>query len=102
MIHSVRTIGGDVHLENRPITLAANRLDRDPRQRQIICELMVVDVKVNEIAQPLRRNLHDWLLAPSLQLPAFTTETQKHRKKKPSLCLCDSVVTGLTQTALRT
>jgi hypothetical protein len=50
VIHSVRTIGRDVHLERRPIALAANRLDRNPSQRQVIRELMIVDVKVNEIA----------------------------------------------------
>ncbi len=58
MIHSVRTIGGDVHFEDGPVTLAADRLDRDPSQRQIIRKLMVVDVEVNKIAQPLSRNFH--------------------------------------------
>jgi hypothetical protein len=49
---------------------------------------MVVDVEVNEIAQPLRRNLHDWLLAPSLQLLGLyhgVTETQKEKGFSVSL-----------------
>jgi hypothetical protein len=65
MIHGVRAIGRDVHLKDRPIAFAANRLNRNPSQSQIIRKLMVVDIEVNEIAQPLRRDFHDWLLAPS-------------------------------------
>ena len=78
MIHRVRTIRRDVHLEDRPITLTGHGLNRDPSQREIFRKLMVVDVKVNKIAHPLRRNFHYWLLAPSLQLLGFyhrVTET---------------------------
>src|SRR5580704_7791334 len=58
MIHRVGTIGRNVHLEGGLIPLAADRLDCNPRQSQIIGKLMVVDVEVNKIAQPLRRNFH--------------------------------------------
>ena len=52
------------------ITLAANRLDRNPSQRQIVSKLMVVDVEVNEIAQPLRRNFHRLLAVARTLLAA--------------------------------
>ncbi len=58
VIHRVRTVGRDVHLEGGLITFAADRLDCNPGQGQIIGELVVIDVEVNEIAQPLRRNFH--------------------------------------------
>src|SRR6266571_5259472 len=58
MVHRIGTVGGDIHLKNRALAFATDRLHRDARQRKIIRQLAVVDPEVNEITQPLWRNLH--------------------------------------------
>jgi hypothetical protein len=58
MIHGVRTVGSDLHFKDGIRTFAGNAFDRDADGSQIFGEPAIVDGKVNELANPLWRELH--------------------------------------------
>ena len=58
MVHGVGTVGSDVHIENRAVAFAADGLDRNTGQREIIRQLVIIHLEVDEITQPVGRDFH--------------------------------------------
>ena len=58
MIHGVGTVGGDLHLEDGVLAFAGDAFDRDAREREFVRETVVVDLEVDEVAEPVGRKFH--------------------------------------------
>ena len=59
MIHGIRTIGADLSLKNRGLASALDALDGNPNRTQIVGKGRVIDLDLNEIADPVCRKLHE-------------------------------------------
>jgi hypothetical protein len=59
MIHRIRAVGRDLHLEDSVFAVAGNTLDRNARERKFVGQTRIVNREVNELAQPLRRDFHE-------------------------------------------
>ena len=53
MIHGIRTVGPDLHLEDGILPFAGNGLHGDACGSQIVGELTIVDFEVGKFAHPL-------------------------------------------------
>src|SRR6202034_3845777 len=58
MIHRIRTVRPNLHLENRIRARPADPLDRDPDASQILSQPPVIDRQLNKVANPLWRKFH--------------------------------------------
>ncbi len=52
VVHRVRTVGADFHIENGLLARAGDALSGDADRRQVFGKAMVVDLEVNEVADP--------------------------------------------------
>ena len=59
MIHRIRTVGRDLHLEDGVIAFARDALNGNARKSKFVRKTQVVDRKVNEVAQPMVRDFHE-------------------------------------------
>ena len=58
VIHGVRTVGGDLHLEDGVVAFAGDAFDCDAREREFIRKTAVVEFEVDEVAEPVGRKFH--------------------------------------------
>src|SRR5208337_4754237 len=58
MIHGIGTVGRDLHLEDSVVAFAGDALDGNARKSKFVRKTSVVDRKVNEVTQPMRRDFH--------------------------------------------
>ena len=58
MIHRIRAVSRDLHLEDSVFACAGNTFNSDARECEFVCKTKIVDRKVNEVAQPMRRDFH--------------------------------------------
>src|SRR5262249_52672398 len=70
MTHGVWTVGADLHFENRLSIHLADRLHRDASEGEVVGKLAIVDLEVNDFAEPLWRKSHS--IALSSQHSAFS------------------------------
>ncbi len=50
MIHRIRTVGRDLHLEHGAVAFAGNTFNGNARKREFVRKAGVIDRDVNEIA----------------------------------------------------
>src|SRR5581483_2955041 len=55
MVHAVWPVGGDLHLEN---AVFGDGFHGHPGEGKVVGKLAVVNLRVDELAQPMRRDLH--------------------------------------------
>src|SRR5258705_8265379 len=70
MIHCIRTIRSDLHLEDGICAASAESLDRNANIGQVLGQTPLVNGEIDVIANPLWRKFHEKLLAHSYELLA--------------------------------
>ena len=59
MIHRIRTVRSNLHLEHGVGACPADSLDRNPNIGQVFSQPPVIDGEINKVANPMGREFHE-------------------------------------------
>ena len=52
MVHGIRAVGANLHLEDSVLPFARDALDRNSDRSKILSQAMIVDPQIDKLAQP--------------------------------------------------
>src|SRR5580704_6552076 len=93
MIHGMRTVGANLHFEDRVSARRADAFDGNSRGSQILSEPPVIDREIDVVANPLWRKFHGYPVIPS---EVSTSAKRKGSRSRRISCL-QTLSTGLSR-----